>query len=137
MPKDYSKQIVKNYKFWSLQVHSNQGYLGRCVIMCLRSDAEDYADMTEDEHEELLLVIKEAKKAISKAFGPDWFNYAFLGNEYRHLHCHLVPRYEKEVGFLGIVFADRYYGKQYRTDMDFATSDELLFAVRDEIIKCI
>lgn len=137
MPKDYSKQIVKNYKFWSLQVHSNQGYLGRCVIMCLRSDAEDYADMTDDEHEELLFVIKEAKRAISKAFSPDWFNYSFLGNEVRRLHGHIVPRYGRPVTFKGFIFDDKLYGKHYSTDHDFVIPDKILFAIRDEIKKYI
>ncbi len=132
---DYSKQNVKEYRYWDLQVHGNQGYLGRCVIMCKRANALDLTDATNDEQNELFAILTDAKRALTKAFSPDWFNYAFLGNDLAHLHGHVVPRYKKPVMFKGLRFEDALFGKHYRTDPAFITSEEILYAVRDEIKK--
>lgn len=32
MAEDFSKNLVKGYKYWEIYVHENQGYLGRCVV---------------------------------------------------------------------------------------------------------
>ena len=35
------------------------------------------------------------------AFLSEWFNFSFLGNETRHLHCHFVRRHQ--LNFRGLV----------------------------------
>lgn len=130
---DYSKYQIKEYKYWLIQVHSNQGYLGRCVIWCKRKDALDLSQATKEEQEELFIIINQPKNALIGAFNPDWFNYAFLGNETRHLHCHVVPRYSKEVEFMGQIFTDKDWGHNYKTDPNFITSQILLEAVKSRI----
>ena len=133
MAKDFSKNLVKSYKYWDIYVHENQGYLGRCIIWCKRADAFDLTDATPEEQAELFLVLRDLREAAEKVFQPDWFNYSFLGNETRHLHCHFVPRYAKPKKFMGIVFDDKLYGHNYKTDHDFQTSAELLGKVRDKL----
>lgn len=137
MSKDYSKQLIKDYKYWTLGVHSNQGYLGRCVVWCKRQDATDLTDATIDEQKELFIILNELKIALNRAFSPDWFNYSFLGNEVPHLHGHIVPRYYKTKTFLNTEFEDKLFGKHYKTDNGFITTEKILFGVRDEIKKFI
>lgn len=128
--KDYSKFLVKEYTHWLVNVHENQGYLGRCIVWCKREDALDLADATEAEQKELILVLSELREATKQAFKADWFNYAFLGNETRHLHGHFVPRYSSQREFRGMTFTDERWGHNYRTNHDFITSSEVLEAVR-------
>jgi diadenosine tetraphosphate (Ap4A) HIT family hydrolase len=137
MEEDFSKFLIKDYKYWAVYIHQNQGYLGRCVIWCKRDSALDLTDATEEEQKELFLVLKELKDAIGKIFSPDWFNYSFLGNETRHLHAHLTPRYAKPKEFMGIVFEDKLYGHNYRTDYLFNTLPEVLSAVQEKIKKAL
>ena len=137
MSKDYSKQIIKDYECWNLGVHSNQGYLGRCVVWCKRENAADMSDATLEEQKELFVIIKELKIALTKAFSPDWFNYSFLGNEIPHLHGHIVPRYKTPVKFLETKFEDKLFGKHYKTDSHFLTTEVILLGVRDEMKKFI
>lgn len=127
---DFSKNLMKGYKYWEIYVHENQGYLGRCVIWCKRGDAFDLADATPEEQAELFVVLHDLREAEKKVFQPDWFNYSFLGNETRHLHGHFIPRYVEPKNFMGIIFKDKLYGHNYKTDHDFKTSPELLSAVR-------
>lgn len=127
---DYSRFLIKTYAHWSVSVHQNQGYLGRCVVWCLRDDALDLADATPEEQKELFVVLNDLRKAATTLFRPDWFNYAFLGNETRHLHGHFLPRYASPREFAGMTFTDERWGRNYQTDGAFVTPPEVLEAVR-------
>lgn len=132
---DYSIYKIKDYKYWEVNIHENQGYLGRCVIWCKRADALDLSEATPEEYQELLQIIKEIKNALTKAFQPDWFNYALLGNEMRHLHCHLIPRYAAPRMFAGVQFVDELYGHNYKTNHDFKVSEEVMQKIKKAIIQ--
>ncbi|PIU15745.1 hypothetical protein COT20_01335 [bacterium (Candidatus Gribaldobacteria) CG08_land_8_20_14_0_20_39_15] len=116
MIRRYKQNKIKEYQRWAVYVHENQGYLGRSVIACKRPEADDLANATQEELLEFLQIIRELKNALQKTFQTDWFNYSFLGNEWRHLHCHLIPRYQTERIFEGIVFKDELWGHNYKTD---------------------
>lgn len=133
MTEDFSKNLVKRYKYWEIYVHENQGYLGRCVVWCKREDALDLADATPEEQSELFLILHDLREAAKKVFQPDWFNYSFLGNETRHLHGHFLPRYVKPKTFMNVVFEDKLYGHNYNTDHSFITPAALLVEVRDRL----
>ena len=133
MQEDFSNNLVKTYKYWDVYVHQNQGYLGRCVIWCKRENSLDLTDATPPEQKELYIILNKLKKASTKVFKPDWFNYSFLGNETRHLHGHFIPRYSEPKTFMGVVFEDKLYGHNYKTDHNFKTSRELLDGVRDSL----
>ncbi len=135
MKKDYSKNLLKSYMYWDVYIHENQGYLGRCVIWCKRSNAEDLIEATLEERKELFQILNVLRELIRRTFNADWFNYSFLGNETRHLHCHLVPRYEGKREFMGVLFEDTLYGHNYKTDHTFETSEELLKGIKEELIR--
>ena len=137
MEDKFSNTLVKDYIHWGVYVHENQGYLGRCVIWCKRENARDLTDTTPAEQNELFIVLKDLYKASKKSFYPDWFNYAFLGNGVRHLHCHFIPRYESPRIFMGITFEDKEWGHNYKTDHNFITPPKLLDRVRDELKKAL
>ncbi|MDP2665092.1 MAG: HIT domain-containing protein [bacterium] len=127
---DYSKYLIKDFAHWSVSVHQNQSYLGRCIVWCKREDALDLADATREEREELFAILGQLREATKRAFQADWFNYAFLGNETRHLHGHFIPRYSSPREFEGVTFTDERWGKNYRTDHNFVTPPAVLEAVK-------
>jgi diadenosine tetraphosphate (Ap4A) HIT family hydrolase len=137
MEKDYSQFLIKEHKYWLVNIHENQGYLGRCVVWCKRSDALDLADATKEEQEELFEILKKLRKALRDLFQPNWFNYAFLGNETRHLHCHFIPRYAKRRVLMGISFEDKLYGHNYETDHSFITPEPLLSEIKSLLKKAL
>ena len=132
---DYDQNIVKKYKYWTVYVHSNQCYLGRCIIWCDRGDAHDLTNATAEEITEFLQIIKDLKVAIEKSFSPDWMNYSFLGNADKHLHCNMVPRYKSNKEFLGQIFEDSRYaqGLNWLEDKEFDTSNEVRQAIKNKI----
>jgi len=120
---DYSKNLIKKYKYWELYIHTNQSYLGRCIVWCKRNDAEDLPDATEEEQKELFVILGEVEGVINKTFHPGILNYAFLGNSTHHLHGHIIPRYSKDQEFDGVIFTDERWGHNYKTNHDFKISD--------------
>ena len=131
--KDYSKNLIKDYKYWGVYIHENQGALGRVYVWCKRENALDLPDATEEEQKELVIILREVEKVLIKVFKPDMLNYPFLGNITHHLHGHIVPRYAKPVEFNGQIFVDKNWGRNYKTDPDFITHPELLDAVKKKI----
>lgn len=130
MPEDYSKFLIKDYKYWLVNVHENQCYLGRCIIWCKRENALDLANATKEEQEELFIILKALQNSATACFKPDWFNYVFAGNGTRHLHGQFIPRYAKPKEFMGITFEDKFYGHSYKTDHNFIIPETLLAEVK-------
>lgn len=130
---DFSKYKIKDYKHWSIFLHQNQGYLGRCVIWCNRDNALDLVDATPEEYQELFVVLKKLEATVKKAFQPNWLNYAFLGNETKHLHGHFIPRYAKPMKFEGVIFEDKLWGHNYKTDHGFACPSKVVEKIRLKI----
>lgn len=134
---EYSKFLVKQYQYWGVYVHENQSYLGRCIVWCDREDALHLTELHDDEQKELFIVLRELQKASEIAFGGNAFNFAFLGNETHHVHCHFIPRYSAEKIFEGIKFTDTLWGHNYKTDTSFVTSPEILEKIRLQLQKCL
>ena len=99
-------------------------------MWCDREDALQLTDATEDERNELFSILRELKSASEKEFGGEWFNFAFLGNETRHLHGHFFPRYSTEKEFEGVVFKDATWGHNFALDKNFVTPPHVLEKVR-------
>ena len=100
---------IYSFKKWDLFLHPNQyPYIGRCYAWAKRSEAKSLLDMNREERKELFEIIIPAwDKAISKLFNYTWPNFTIFGNSARHLHAHLIPRYDQSVIFEGIKFIDQ------------------------------
>lgn len=132
---DYEKLKIREYKLWTLYLNENQCYLGRVCLVANRSDAKDFIEMTEAEREEFFSSAKQVNKALKKLFKPDLMNYAALGNNFHHLHVHLIPRYENERMFNGIKFVDKRWGSNYAPyDREFKLTMDELNVIRDALI---
>ncbi|MFZ5392421.1 MAG: HIT family protein [Patescibacteria group bacterium] len=132
---DFSKFLIKEYKYWGVYIHQNQNYLGRCVVWCKREDALDLADATAEEQKELFLVLGKLRTVTKKLFQADWFNYAFLGNETRHLHGHFIPRYASSRIFMGVNFEDKLWGHNYKIDKEFVISEEVFAGIKNILME--
>ncbi len=137
MASDFSKYLIKEYEYWSIYLHENQGYLGRCIIWCKRENAFDLTDTTEVEQIELFTVLRILREALIGIFGCDWLNYSFLGNEIRHLHGHVIPRYAKPKEFMGVVFEDKLYGHRYKADPSFIIPEKVFNEIKTKIQEAL
>jgi diadenosine tetraphosphate (Ap4A) HIT family hydrolase len=97
---------------WRLILNHNQNLLGKCFLV-LRRHQEAVPDVTAAEWAELQRELARATRALAAAFRPDHVNYAFLQNQDRHVHLHIIPRYASPRSFGVQVFADPDYPGHY------------------------
>ena len=90
---------------WRVLVNRNQNTLGKCLIVLKRHD-EDICNLDDDEVRDLWDTIRNTRDVLSARFQPDRFTYAFLMNLDRHVHLHVVPRYDGPRAFAGNDFED-------------------------------
>lgn len=129
---------IKKYNYWTVQLHPNQVYLGRCMII-LNRHMEDLFDISKEESDELWQISKTLRDAIATVFQPDLFNYASLGNFVKHVHMHVIPRYGHPVEFQGQTFVDTQWGEMYSPyDKEYQTNDSILLAITEKLTQqCI
>lgn len=131
--KKFKNLEIKKYKYWRVELRKNQNYLGWCFII-LNRHVEDLMDITREEQQELFQITKRLRNVLKKLFNPDLFNYAALGNKINHTHLQVIPRYEKEIKFLGINFKDQNWGRNYSPyDQKFVVSEKVLKKIKKSI----
>jgi diadenosine tetraphosphate (Ap4A) HIT family hydrolase len=91
---------------WRLAVNYNQNTLGKCFLILKRHD-EYIFDLTSYQLTDLWTAIRRVRDALRIRFQPDRFNYSFLMNQDRHVHLHVIPRYDAPRAFAGLDFLDR------------------------------
>ncbi len=132
---DYEQFKIKRFGFWDLYLHKNQfPYLGRCYASAIREDVNVVTDMARAEAEELFsLVIPSWYKSVLELFGEFRPNIAILGNEWPHLHAHLIPRFQYPKHFYGIDFIDPNPKGNYSPYPKRDISLEVLVKIKEDI----
>lgn len=124
---------IKDYRYWSLLLHDNQSYLGRCILVLRREPVHFLVDTFPEEHDELFVILGEWQEALTKLWQPDWWNYAQLGNSIPQLHFHLIPRYKEPREFERKKFVDERWGHNYSPTPKAEFRPEILQAVTKAI----
>jgi diadenosine tetraphosphate (Ap4A) HIT family hydrolase len=84
----------------SVFLFKEQSYKGRCVVAYKKHDVE-FRDLDDNN---LLAFMKDVNKvasAINVHFQPVKINYGMYSDKLKHLHIHLVPKYENELDYGG------------------------------------
>ena len=116
-----------------LVVNTNQNLLGKCFLV-LRRHSEVVSELSEDEWADLHQQLRIVSQALIEAFSPDHFNYAFLQNQDRHVHLHLIPRYSQVQTFAGFQFDDPDYPAHYVVPgARRSVSEDLLEKIAEEV----
>lgn len=103
-------------------------------MISLKRHLEDFLDINQREFNQLYKIMKNLRDVTKESFNADLFNYASLGNYVKHVHLHFIPRYSKKVNFLGIVFEDKNWGKNYTPyDKEFKIPEKVKYKIIEEI----
>src|SRR5437762_13631872 len=105
--------VLRDSRYWRTALNRNQNLLGKTIVV-LRRHEEAVAALSEDEWAELYGELAWVTERLRLAFAPDHFNYAFLQNEDRHAHLHVIPRYAGAREIDGFVFEDSAYPDHYQ-----------------------
>lgn len=137
---DFKYESIKEYDYWDLQLfRDDQYYIGRMVAVFRKNHIVDVTDLNEDARSELFdVVISDAQKMLDGLFDPDLYNYTSLGNDCRHLHIHIIPRYKEPKQFNDKTFVDEYWNHTYSQDYSRVKLDQderkkLINALQDNL----
>lgn len=112
--------VVIEGDLWRVVLNRNQNLLGKCLI-ATRRHVEMVSELSGSEWQELHGLLAAVTRVLTVAFQPDHFNYAFLQNQDRHVHLHVIPRYAWERVWAGRTFADPDYPDHYAVPMPVVT----------------
>jgi diadenosine tetraphosphate (Ap4A) HIT family hydrolase len=118
---------------WQVWLNLNQNLLGKLMIV-LRWHEEQVVALTADEWNALHKQVRLITARLRAAFEPDHFNYAFLQNQDRHVHLHIIPRYAKTREVAGLRFEDPDYPDHYAVPSQERCVSR---AVLDELAACL
>jgi len=82
-------------------IGDHQYFRGYTLFLCKRHVVELY-DLDDAFLAAFMKETAEVAKAVAKAFGAAKMNYELLGNKDSHLHWHLFPRREGDLGDYGV-----------------------------------
>lgn len=117
--------VIAQGDHWLVVLNRNQNLLGKSLLVLDRHE-EQVIRLTEREWHELHVLLDRVTRAATDAFGPDHFNYAFLQNQDRHVHLHVVPRYATPRTVRGQSFVDSTWPDHYAVGETAALSDAQL-----------
>lgn len=102
---------------WSVVIRRKQVTLGSLVLICKRH-AESVGGLTPEEGADLPAAAAAIEQILGTAFQPDKLNYLALMMVDRHLHFHVIPRYDREITVHGYLFKDPNWGGPPRLDSE-------------------
>src|SRR5262245_6936544 len=88
--------LVQRSTQTKLWISKNQTYRGHCSLVFLGRHVERLDELDDTEFREFTGDLRNAVRAMRQAFTPDHVNVEMLGNVVRHLHAHVIPRYQDD-----------------------------------------
>lgn len=137
MEVDYKKLVLFEHPRWIWQLHNNQSYLGRTLLILKREILSSWVHSRISEQKDLVLHCKEIEDFLVSLFTPDRFNYGQLGNIYPVVHFHIVPRYEEPRIWINPIsdkkhkFVDKNWGRNWAPTPKSPISIEETYQFRD------
>ncbi|WP_338424404.1 HIT family protein [Sphingopyxis kveilinensis] len=97
--------LIADYDHWVVLLRPAQPVLG-ALILAAKSDATAFGDLPAEAHAELKIVTAAIEAALGQAVGYAKINYLMLMMVDRHVHFHVLPRYDGERSGAGLTVAD-------------------------------
>ena len=96
----------------TLAVNRNQNLLGK-TMLALQRTCSAVVDIEADEWGRLHVELQRLVPVLTRLFGPDQFNFAFLMNLDAQVHLHVVPRDAYPRLWHGREFSDPHWGRAF------------------------
>src|SRR5690625_2811615 len=96
---------ILNFDHWIVSVRPTQPTIGSLVIS-LKRNCSELSGISADEAKELSKVFAKTEKLLKSAFSYNKINYMALMMVDKHVHYHVIPRYEESVKLNNDSFSD-------------------------------
>jgi len=102
--------LVAEYAHWVVLLRPDQPTLGS-LVLAAKSEAEAFSALPAPAFAELAQVTAAIESALGKAVGYAKINYLMLMMVDRHVHFHVIPRYEGTREAEGVSVPDKGWPK--------------------------
>lgn len=126
----YPDGAVLHTEHWRVVIRPKQVTLGALVLISTRH-VEGVSALRPEEAADLPAAAKALETCLGAAFAPDKINYLALMMVDRHLHFHVLPRYQHHRTAHGYAFHDRAWGGPPRLDVDSPGEDVVTAVLAD------
>lgn len=120
----YPATLLKEFEHWSVVLRPSQATLGALVLIA-KSDATSLAALPQAAFTELHTCCTSIDAALRQFRSFDKLNYLALMMVDPQVHFHVLPRYENEQEFEGVVFKDPAWPGPPDLKSSTAISDEI------------
>ncbi|MBE6023773.1 MAG: HIT family protein [Cellulosilyticum sp.] len=126
--------FVRETKTGYIVIGDHQHFKGYTLFLC----KEHKIELHELDETYKMLFLKEMSlvaEAVQKAFNADKMNYELLGNGDTHLHWHLFPRKEGDLGEYGNVGKGPvwWYPREKMYDKSNCPNDKELYSMKEKL----
>lgn len=101
----YPDTLIREYDHWLVLLREPQATLGS-LILCEKSDATEFSDISMQSFKEMSLVVGDIERALKAAFSYEKINYLMLMMVDPNVHFHVIPRYSQSQSACGLTIAD-------------------------------
>ncbi|MFI3115451.1 MAG: HIT family protein [Clostridia bacterium] len=119
---------VVDLKYSEIFLMSDQWHKGRCVVSA-KGHYTEYFQMSPEEVAGFFTEMTKVSQAISNIYKPAKLNFLTLGDNMKHVHMHICPKYEDKESW-GKFFNG--FPKEELTDAEYTSAVE---ALKAEILK--
>jgi diadenosine tetraphosphate (Ap4A) HIT family hydrolase len=126
---DHAQGEIVSTSHWSVVLRRKQVTPGALVLIC-KQHVESLAEMSPEAGADLPVAAKVIDLVLEE-FQPDKLNYLALMMVDRHLHFHVIPRYQRERTLHGYTFKDPNWGGPPRLDVETPADDVVDAILRD------
>lgn len=113
----YPESLVKSYEYWYLLLRPGQITLGSLVLIC-KEPVHQYSLISQQAILEQKLIIADIEHVLKHRFDYAKINYQMLMMQDPEVHFHVIPRYDTDVEFCELSYADAFWPKP--VDMSFS-----------------
>ncbi|HZG10184.1 MAG TPA: HIT family protein [Allosphingosinicella sp.] len=101
----YPATLIAEYENWLVLLRPEQPTLGS-LILAAKSDATAFSALPAEAFAELQAAIGDVEDVLTGAVDYEKINYLMLMMVDRHVHFHVIPRYEGERSACGVTVPD-------------------------------
>jgi diadenosine tetraphosphate (Ap4A) HIT family hydrolase len=102
--------LVREYRHWLVLLRPQQPTLGS-LVLAARSEQTAFSDLEPAAFAELQVAVRDIETALRAAVGYERINYLMLMMVDRHVHFHVIPRYQGERSAAGMTIEDKGWPK--------------------------
>lgn len=125
--------LIYESKFWVWSLRPVQSTLG-AGILSLKRECLNLGELSQDEFSDLGKIVPLIEETLKKTFNYDIMNYLMLMMVDKHIHYHVIPRYQNSIMFSEKEWIDTGWPKLPDLSETIEEQNQIIFKII-EIIK--